>query len=150
MYNGVYTIDQFAYSYDTLKKWIQVKTQGNSLGMRMKEAGIEKAFIYGANDIGQMVCADVKSEVEILGYIDRAADKYSNGIDGVPVYSLDAAVDILKDATQKVCHSEMTEMGDNNIKILVTPEFYFCDILEDLTNRGVELRQIISLAMVVG
>lgn len=133
MYNGVYTIEQYAYMNDTLTKWLVQKVNDSSLGNRLMELGVNHLAIYGVGGVGTLVYQDIKkSEVKIHSFIDKYAKKYPTGVDELPVLSL-----------------EQLGQLDRNCYVLVTPEFFFRDILMDLLKGGIPLERIISLAMVV-
>ena len=132
MYNGVYTIDQFAYVHDTLEKWIADKIKGESLGDKLIALGITKIAIYGANKFSQMVYTDIKDRVEIVCYIDKNAEKYCGHVGQSKVIGLN----------ELGCINEDTY-------VLIVPEFYFGEILNDLIKQKIDLYRIISLSMVV-
>ena len=84
MYNGVYTIEQYAYMHDTLMKWLKNKISGKSLGQRLLEMDISKVAIYGANELGKMVYNDIKeSGVLVECFVDKNADKYSSSAEEI-------------------------------------------------------------------
>ena len=132
MYNGVYTAEQYAYFYDTLTKWLRLKLEGGSLGRNLKSKGVYLAAVYGANDFGQMVCRDLADEIEIRAYIDKKAGKMGDAVVGIPLIGIDRIMEL-----------------PDNCYILVTPEYYFREILEDLMTLGVKEERILSLAMAV-
>lgn len=132
MYNGVYTAEQYAYMHDTLMKWLKEKIAGGSLGRKLREMGILDVAVYGANELGRMACHDIEGCVTVSAYIDKNAVRFQGMVDKKPVLDLD--------------HLEL--LPEDNY-ILVTPEFYFREIMEDLTDRGVEMNRILSLSMVV-
>lgn len=137
MYNGVYTAEQYAYMHDTLQKWLSGHIKGESLGDRILAKGIDCIAIYGVSGLGQMAYDDIVSRVRIVNFIDKRADKYSKGYrtsDGriVSVLSLAQLQQLPKECF-----------------VLVTPEYYFYEIMDDLSERGIPLERIISLSMVV-
>lgn len=133
MYNGVYTVEQYAYVYDTLTKWLAGKIQGRSLGESLYEKGVKKVAIYGINGLGEQAYRDiVDSKVEIVCMIDKNAERYATEKNGSEVLSLERLRELPKD-----CY------------ILVTPEIYFREILKDLLEGGIPLERIIALSMVV-
>lgn len=133
MYNGVYTIEQYAYMNDTLTKWLARKVDGAGLGDRLQELGIQKLAIYGINGIGKLVYQDIKqAKIPISCFVDKRAQNYPNGCEGLPVLGL----------------NQLSQL-DDDCYVLVTPEYYFYDILQDLLEGGIPLERIISLAMVV-
>ena len=52
MYNGVDTVEQYAYMHDTLMKWLKEKIDGGSLGQKLRGMGISDIAVYGANELG--------------------------------------------------------------------------------------------------
>lgn len=133
MYNGVYSIDQFAYINDTLTKWIKNKISGVSIGDRLWSMSIRMVAIYGMGEIGKAVYQDIKeSKVCVNCFIDKNAGRYPNGYENLDVLGLDQVQQI-----------------DDKCYILITPEFFFSDILLDLLERSVPLERIVSLAMVM-
>ena len=133
MYNGVYTIEQYAYMHDTLMKWLKNKISGKSLGQRLLEMDISKVAIYGANELGKMVYNDIKeSDVRVECFVDKNADKYSSSEEEIPV----------------IKPSEISLLEKESY-VLITPEYYFYEILTDLREKGITQERIISLAMIV-
>lgn len=133
MYNGVYTMEQYAYIHDTLNKWLKDKIRGKSLGMRLQELGIRKIMIYGANELGVMVCQDiVRDGIDVLGFIDKSPMLHGQKRCEVRIYSLEV----------------LDELSDD-CYILVTPEYYFCEIMSSLIEGGISLERIVSLSMIV-
>lgn len=132
MYNGVYTAEQYAYIHDTLMKWLKEKIAGGSLGQRLREMGVLDVAVYGANELGQMMCHDIENSVTVSAYIDKNAARFQGMVNGKTVLRLDDLETLPDD-----CY------------ILVTPELYFREIMEDLTARGIEMNRILSLSMVV-
>ena len=132
MYNGVYTAEQYAYIHDTLMKWLKEKIAGGSLGQKLRDMDVLNVAVYGANEFGQMVCHDIETCVKVTTYIDKNAARFQGMIGGKSVRGLDDLETLPED-----CY------------ILVTPEFYFREIIEDLTSRGIEMNRILSLSMVV-
>ena len=131
MYNGIYTIEQYAYVHDTLVKWLSMKLSGESIGGRLKSKGINKIAIYGANEFGQMVYADVKDKVKVEAFIDKKASEL-----------------LLIDGKNVVLPSEAGTLDKENY-ILVTPEYYFREIANDLIKAGIRENRVLSIAMVV-
>lgn len=133
MYNGVYTVEQYAYMYDTLTKWLTGKIQGRSLGENLYEKGVKKVAVYGVNGLGEQAYGDiVDSKVEIVCMIDKNAERCGIEKYGLEVLPLAHLGELPKD-----CY------------ILVTPEFYFREILADLLEGGIPIERIIALSMVV-
>ena len=80
--------EKFAYLYDSLIKWIQLKQLGSSIGDRLKKKNVNIIAIYGANEFGQMVYKDVCNSVEVICYIDKKAkemktDAFDKGVIGL-------------------------------------------------------------------
>lgn len=133
MYNGVYDIEQFAYLYPVLMKWVELKIRGNTLGERLSEMGIGEISIYGMSEFGRLVYEDiVDSAVVVKCFIDRKADDFSYGCEGIPVLRPDALPDSIKAGF-----------------ILITPEIYFLEIYEALLEQGIPHEKIISVPMLV-
>ncbi len=132
MYNGVYTIEQFAYIHDTLMKWLDMKVHGESMGKRLLDKGIRKVAVYGINDFGKLVYDDIKTEVDVETFVDKKAEDSPMVIEGKKVLSPKGAGVLSPD-----CY------------ILVTPEYYFREISEELSQYGISDERIVSIAMVV-
>lgn len=131
MYNGVYDKEQFAYLHHTLCKWLRLKLEGGGLGDRLYRAGFRSVAVYGIGGLGEEVLLDLKdSPVEVCCLIDRRAAEYPEGLNGLRVLDIETYA--------------ASPSGDI---ILVTPEYYFREIAEDLTKAGVPLERITSLAM---
>lgn len=131
MYNGVYDKEQFAYLHHTLRKWLRLKLEGGGLGDRLYRAGFRSAAVYGAGGLGEEVLLDLNnSPIEVRCLIDRRAAEYPEGLNGLPVLDIET----------------YTASPSDDI-VLVTPEYYFREIAEDLTKAGIPLERIISLAM---
>ena len=133
MYNGVYTIEQYAYMHDTLLKWLKNKINGKSLGQKLLEMDVDKVAIYGANELGKMVYNDIKEcGVWVECFVDKNADRYSSSTEEIPV----------------IKPSEISLLEEESY-VLITPEYYFYEILTDLRKKGIAQERIISLAMIV-
>lgn len=134
MYNGVYNTEQYAYLYDTLTKWLSGRIRGGSLGENLLAKGVEKIALYGVSGLGELAYGDVKdSGVEILCFVDKNAKRYGGERYGLEVWGLERLGQLPQD-----CY------------ILVTPEYYFRNIADDLLAGGISLERILSLSMVVG
>lgn len=133
MYNGIYDIEQFAYLHDSFQKWLRLKMQNNSIGKVLKDKGIRSVAIYGVNDLGKMVYEDIcQEEIAVACFIDKKYKSYPEGYDGIPVIG-----------------SKQLFQVDSEVFILITPEFYFCEIVNDLLEGGTSIEKILSLSMVV-
>lgn len=133
MYNGIYNKEQYAYMYDTLTKWLTVRIQGGGLGKAMLEKGIKKVAVYGRNGLGELAYQDIRdSGVEVICFIDKNAGRCKREKDGLAVLSLEQLGQLPKGSY-----------------ILITPEYYFYEIMMDLSDRGIPLERIISLSMLV-
>ena len=131
MYNGIYDKERFAYLNHTLERWLKLKISGESLGDKLVSAGVKTVAVYGIGGIGEMVLLDLSaSAVKVVGLIDKRAAEYTNNDYGVPVADI---------ATYS-----RNIVGDI---VLVTPEFYFRQIFEELKSAGVPSNKIVSLAM---
>ena len=133
MYNGIYNKVQFAYMYDTLVKWLTARVQGGSLGENLRVRGIGRVALYGINGLGAQVYQDLaEAGMEVVCFIDKNAGRFGGEKDGLPVLNLFQLEQVPKDCC-----------------VLVTPEFYFQEIMEELLQGGIPLERIISLSMVV-
>lgn len=131
MYNGIYQKEQYAYAYDTLAKWLALKIQGGSLGGYMAEKGVGRVAIYGVNGLGRQAYKDiVGSGIEIVCFLDRQAGSFCNGMDGLPVLSPQQAGQL-----PEGCY------------IMITPEYYFQEIMADLAEIGIPLGRMVSPSM---
>ena len=131
MYNDIYDKEQFAYVYATLCKWLALKISGGSIADALRRQGINTVALYGVGGLGEYAYSDLKnSGVEVVCFADRRFEDFPNGIDGIAVYAPNA---IPADAD----------------RILVTPVYYFQQILSDLLESGVAPERIISLSMLM-
>ncbi|MCQ2505784.1 MAG: hypothetical protein MJ113_01235 [Lachnospiraceae bacterium] len=132
MYNGVYTIEQYAYVYDTLIKWLTDKVSGESLGDKLVEKGINSVAIYGVNGLGELAAEDIREKAEVVCFIDRNPSLIGTKRNGISVLGLDDLAKV----------PEKTH-------ILIAPEFYFREIMDTLYEKGIDESRIISLSMLV-
>lgn len=133
MYNGIYNKEQYAYVYDTLVKWLSARIQGGGLGEALLGKGAGKVAVYGVNGLGELAYQDIKaSGVEIICFVDKNAGGCGLKKDGLEVLGL----------------GQLGRLPEDSY-ILVTPEYYFYEIMMDLSGRGVPLERIISLSMLV-
>lgn len=132
MYNGVYTVENYAYMHDTLIKWIKLHVSGVTLGDRLHSFSITHVAIYGANELGNMVCADITGTVRVEAYIDKFPQRYADSIDNIKVIGLERIHELCED-----CY------------ILITPEMYCREIMDDLLAYGIQMKRIISLSMLM-
>jgi hypothetical protein len=132
MFNGIYDERQFAYLYDMTKKWLELKIKGRSLGDILAANKVEKIFIYGINGFGELAYEDLKdSAVKIQAFIDKRAAEYADGYKGIKVFLPDR------------------RLAESEEYIIVTPEYYFNEILNELVKNGAAIDRIISLAMIL-
>jgi hypothetical protein len=132
MYNDIYNKEQYAYERNTLLKWLTLSINGNKLDRFFYENSFQKIVIYGVRGLGELFYNEIRqSTIEIVCFADRSFANYREGIDGIPIKSI-------------------PELQTVDYDILViTPTFYFNDILTDLTNNKVDLNKIVSLNMVL-
>jgi hypothetical protein len=132
MYNDIYNKEQFAYERNTLLKWLTLSINDKKLDRFFHENDFQKIAIYGLRGFGELFYSEIrKSTIEIVCFIDRDYANYPEGIDGIAVRSI----------------TDLKTM-DYDV-IVVTPTFYFDDILKDLINNQVDLNKIVSLNMIV-
>jgi len=132
MYNDIYNKEQYAYERNTILKWLKQSINGNMLDCFFHKNGFQKIVIYGIRGFGELFFRQIRqSTIEIVCFVDRDHANYSEGIDGIAVCSI-------------------AELRKKDFDVIVvTPTFYFNDILTDLTNNKIDLNKIISLNMVV-
>jgi hypothetical protein len=119
--------------HGTLKKWLALKISGGSLADRLDENGVRRVVIYGVRGLGEMVCSDLgNSNVRISCFADKRHGDYPAGNNGVDVVSIGRLREIITDEY-----------------VLITPEFYFRQIFEELTAAGINAERIISLSMLL-
>ncbi len=131
MYNGIYLKDQYAYIYDSLFKWMTLKVNGKDLGVQLREKGTIRAAVYGCNDFGKLVYEDIKKTVCVQAFIDKRATDVKV-VDKIEVILPQSAIKLPED-----CY------------IIITPEYYFREISEDLLTYGIREDRLISIAMVL-
>lgn len=133
MYNGVYTKEQFAYMYDVFLKWTDGLVHGKGIGDRVRQMGIQRLAVYGAAGPGRLVYEDLKQAgVTVVCFFDSNAQRFSEESYPLHVYG-----------------PEKIGLLDEECYLLVTPEYFFTDIMKELLERGFRAERIISLAMVV-
>ncbi|MCD6346287.1 MAG: hypothetical protein J7L96_02580 [Bacteroidales bacterium] len=132
MYNDIYNKEQFAYERNTLLKWLTLSINDKKPDCFFHKNGFQKIVIYGVRGFGELFYNQIrKSTIEIVCFADRDYANYPAGIDGIAVRSLTGL-----------------QTTDFDV-VVVTPTFYFNDILTDLTNNKIDLNKIVSLNMVV-
>lgn len=92
---------------------------------------IEKVYIYGAGDAGIILANQIQKKKQVLAFIDKDIQKQKNGVAGLPVIPIDAIKD--KDAL-----------------VVVTPTFYFGEVLTELMEYGVDRNSVISIRQLLG
>ena len=132
MYNDIYNKEQFAYERNTLLKWLEMAINHREVEFFFHKNGFKKIAVYGVRGFGELFYKHIKkSSIEIACFVDRDHASYPEGVDGIPVYSIKELSKLYFDA------------------VVVTPVFYFNDILNNLADNGVDLNKIVSLNMVV-
>lgn len=134
MYNGIYDVEQFAYMYDVHQKWLKRKIiDRESLADILLNKGITKVAIYGLGEIGKLVYEDVaSSDIQVTAFIDKKLGEAGGSWKSIPIIGID----------------NIGQIG-NDAFILITPEFYFVEIIEDLQKAQIPLERVISLSMLV-
>lgn len=131
MYNGIYEKERFAYLHHPLERWLRLRLRGVGLGDNLARCNVRTVAVYGVGGLGGAVLEDLKgSPVRAVCLIDRRAADYPNGVDGLPVFDLAGYA--------------AAPQGDI---VLVTPEFAFRQIAEELLAAGIPMEKIVSLAM---
>lgn len=132
MYNDIYNKEQYAYERNTLLKWLAFSIDGKKPEHFFYKNGFQKIVIYGVRCFGELFYNQIrKSGIEVVCFADRDYANYPDGIDGITVSSLKGLNTIDFDV------------------IVVTPTFYFNDILTDLIKNKINLNKILSLNMVL-
>jgi hypothetical protein len=158
MYNDVYNQEQYAYTYGTALKWLQRKIAGDETASFFYNNGLKRIAIYGINGLGELLYADIrspfisggpngaaagfsnsagelkKSEIMIDFFVDKKYREYASGYHGIPVIGLDEP-GIKQDAINALD------------AIVVTPVYYFNEIVDALHTKGVPYEKIVSLNM---
>lgn len=134
MYNGIYDVEQFAYMHDVQQKWLKRKViDKESLADVLLNKGITQIAIYGLGDIGKLVYEDVaSSEIQVTAFIDKKLGEAGGFWKSIPIIGI----------------GNIGQIGDKTF-ILITPEFYFVEIIEDLQKAKFPLKRVISLSMLV-
>lgn len=131
MYNDVYNAEQYAYTYGTLLKWLRLKLENQNLSSYLSSHNIKTIAVYGISLLGELLLKELEgSDVKISFFIDKKFRDYEDGIQGIPVYGLGQLPDI-----------------QNIDVIIVTPVYYFKEIVKDMLANEVPLEKIISLNM---
>ncbi|WP_312647699.1 hypothetical protein [Aminipila sp.] len=132
MYNDIYDKEQFAYMHNTLCKWLKLKIEGKGLSEILKKRDIDTIMIYGIGGLGEYVYDELKnSDIHISYIIDRRYKDFPNGFNGISVIGI----------------KQIPYKFDGYI--LITPIFYFQDVLNDLMNYGVKMEKVMSLSMLL-
>ncbi len=132
MYNDIYNKEQYAYERNTLLKWLNNSIKGRKAISFFHENAFQNIVIYGIRGFGELLYQEIRnSDIKVVCFADRDFARYSKGINGVPVLSIEQLARITYDA------------------VVVTPIFYFNEILSTLVNNKIELGKIVSLNMIV-
>lgn len=132
MYNDIYDKEQFAYMHSTLCKWLKLKIDGNGLAQLLKNRGIDSIILYGIGGLGEYAYEELKnSQVKISYIVDKRYRDFPNGYDSISVIGLEQIPENMEEY------------------VLVTPIFYFNDILKDLTANNVKIEKVMSLSMLL-
>jgi hypothetical protein len=132
MYNDIYSKEQYAYERNTLLKWLTNSISGKRSIRFFHENEFKKIVIYGVRGFGELFYQEMQdSDIEIVCFADRDFGNYPHGINGIPVFSVDEL------------HLKSFDA------VVVTPTFYFKEILSTLSNHNIDLDKIVSLNMVV-
>lgn len=91
----------------------------------LKKMGIEKVYIYGFGEIGQMLYRLIKDQIEIVGIIDKARVQKETLYDGI-----------------KLIVPE--EIPQNDTVIIVTPSAHIVDIISQLMRNGISRKRLWS------
>ena len=117
---------------DISNQWDLNKSNGKKIDVYLRKEGIGDIAIYGMGTMGERLYNELRdSEITIACFIDRAADKYEDGIDGV-----------------KLILPEAIESLNKTSAIIVTPVHVYEDIKEVIQNYGYK-GKIISLETIV-
>ena len=91
----------------------------------LKKVGIEKVYIYGFGEIGQMLYCLIKDQIEVVGIIDKARAQKETLYDGIEL--------ILPE-----------EIPQNDAVIIVTPSAHVADIIWQLMRNGINRKRLWS------
>ncbi len=117
---------------DISNQWDLNKRYGKKIDSHLRKNGICDIAIYGMGTMGERLYNELKdSEITITCFIDRAADKYEDGIDGV-----------------KLILPEVIGSLNKTSAIIVTPVHVYEDIKEVIKNSGYK-GKVISLETIV-
>ncbi|GHV82966.1 hypothetical protein AGMMS50212_03060 [Spirochaetia bacterium] len=134
MYNDIYNQEQYAYTYTTLYKWLQLATNKKSISGFFFKNNLKRIAIYGVSGLGELLFGELKtSGIETVCFVDKKFADYPAGYHGTPVIGINNIQSLKKDIGAFV----------------VSPVYYFLDILEDLHNSGIPYQKIISLNMLL-
>lgn len=134
MYNDVYLKDQYAYSYSLLTKWLKLKIEKKSSADFFAKNNINKIGIYGVSGFGGLLFDELKgTNVKTIFFVDKKHLDWKQGYYGISVLGL----------------SEIKRHIDKVDALVVTPVYFFNQILDDLLKENIEQNKIISLSMVV-
>lgn len=117
--------------YAVTQQWLVNKNEGKSLKTYFDTHGYKNIAIYGMGTISELLYQEIKDiDVKVSYFIDKNADEIHYGLDDIPICGLDAIEDESIDA------------------IVVTPIYFYDEIVKDLENQGVST-EIVSLEDVV-
>lgn len=121
--------NRYASYYELVYKWLVNKNNGKKIEEYFKKNGYNKIAIYGAGTLGELLYHDLENcNIEVKGFMDKNT---SVGIDNVKTYQIE----------------EMRENKEVDC-IVVTPIFCFCDIEDELREKGI-INKIVSLEEIV-
>ncbi len=129
--------ERFAFAYPTLLKYLENKINNLNICSLFYKNNYSSIAIYGLGGVyglGRLFFDDIKnSDINIKYFIDKNLhSKYPEGYSGIPVISLDS----------------LPEQEPVDV-IVVTPVFYYNEIVNDLMGLKISLDKIISITDVV-
>lgn len=133
--NGVIAREErFEYQYPIILKYLKNKISGLNIGDFFDKIEGKNFAIYAITEFTDLVCDDLKSyddSIKLVYICDRNYQKFCKGYKGYQVVGIDKMV---KDYNARKID-----------KVLICNIFHANEIFEDLQNRGIALRDLVSI-----
>lgn len=112
--------------YSVAQRWLINKNDGKNISSYFQKKGIKTIAIYGMSSIGEIFYDEIKNKgVRVAYFIDKNAEELHCGLDDLPIVEL----------------GEIKEQEEVDA-IIITPIFYFDEIVEDLESEGIDVEKL--------
>lgn len=120
-------LNKVQHNYNLLREWIFTSQIGHPVKRYFEECGYKKIVIYGAGEIGLLLCQELAltSDMEVICFIDRVKQDTPFGIEVVQEYNKNMQSDV----------------------VVVTPVTWYEEIRTELETAGA--KRVVSLETVI-